>query len=341
MVWQKNHDGADLDEKLHELREDPFDASGNMVTLPEDYVRALEARSIWTSMLLYSSRELTDGVISEAVLPMVGTNAGVYPHRVMAAANQLARVKLTKKRTKRQGAGWHIPSFLKYNPSKEQVTRRKASGDALQWLQKTKAGNKVRDYIRDRDANRCRYCYTELNYNDHTSTLGGTYDHVHPLDEERKRDPEWIVCACKFHNGMKQDRSPEEAGLVLLPPWPESDDARRAFAQRLRDVALRITATEFEQLDDIEKLISRHAELIGSRNTRSNGTGANPEPGATESRPNHGRLRTSGRDGSGRTGSGRAHHPPGSPARGSVDEIVIQDLTASIPHPADREDIQS
>lgn len=292
MVWNRQHDGADLDEKLHRLREDPFDVSPRMVEVPEDYLVALEAKAVRFSAMLYSSRELTDGVLDPAVLPMIAGNSGVYQHRIMRSIEALTRVKLLKKRTKRQGPGWEIPNFLKYNPSKDQVSRRKAAESRLSWLQSSAAGRRMRDLIRERDGNRCRYCYIELRQNDQRSTFRLSYDHVRPNDPECDRDPRWIVQACQFHNGQKLDRTPEEAGLVLLPPWSEADDALRARAKEQQEIALVVAATLAQQDPDPETIITAVREVLRTRSEASPSTG---KRSTNEVRPGRDPVSASGR----------------------------------------------
>lgn len=334
MVWQKNHDNHDLDERLHRLREDPFDLAPCWERVALDYLLALEAKLLRNSMILYSSRQLTDGWIDPAVLPMVAANAQVAPQRVPAAIARLEKQGLLKKRTKRQGGGWDIRNFLKYNPTKDQVERRRAAERRLSWLQDSKPGNKVRDFIKARDGNRCRYCYIEMTSGDQRSTMRMTYDHARPHDPEFARDPRWIVQACAFHNGMKQDRTPEEAGLVLLPPWSEADALVRMQAKQLQDASLIVAAMlagEDEQNPDeivaalrkvLEEMQAEREAVTSARrgndspptqpapapseHTRSSTTSASADQKATEPPSNGHRIAASGRDGSGRAGTGSA-----------------------------------
>lgn len=310
MVWNRHNDTADLDEKLHRLRTDPFDASPRMVEVPEDYLTALEAKAVRYSAMLYSSRELTDGVIDEAVVLMLAGNAQVYQHRVIRAIDALVRVKLLKRRTKRQGGGWEIPNFLKYNPSKEQVLRRKAADSRLSWLQDTAAGRKARDLIIERDAGRCRYCYIELRANDQKSPFRKTYDHVRPNEPEFDRDPRWIVQACMFHNGQKLNRTPEEAGLVLLPPWSEADAAMRTRGREQQEIAIIVAATLSQQDPDPETIIAAVNDVL---RTRSQQVHPGENPAAIQRRPGPDPMSAPGRDGSGSGTGGRGTAPPDPP----------------------------
>lgn len=69
--------------------------------------------------------------------------------------------------------------------------------------------------VRSRDGGFCRYCGKPVNWNDRKGVDGGTYDHVDPDGENVLEN---IVVACRSCNSRKKDRTPEQAGLTLLPP---------------------------------------------------------------------------------------------------------------------------
>ncbi len=312
MVWQKNHDNADLDERLHRLREDPFDLQPRMVQVSEDYLIALEAKVLRQSALLYSSRELTNGFVEPAVLPMIASNGQVAHSSVGRALDRLVKVGLLTRRNKRAGGGWDIRNFLKYNPTKEQVLIRRESVRRLAWLQDTPAGRKVRDFIKRRDGMRCRYCYIEMSASDHRSPIAMQYDHARPNDPDLARDPRWIVQACAFHNGMKQDRTPEEAGLELLPPYSEADTALRTKAQQLQDIAMTVAArladadpTPDEIREEVERVLQTWSETKCA--TENQKATQRPPDGHPFSSP-------------GRVGSGRSGLVPGSRETGTLQD---------------------
>jgi HNH endonuclease len=72
----------------------------------------------------------------------------------------------------------------------------------------------LRDAVRLRDRNLCRYCGIRVNWSDKRGPQGGTYDHVDP-DGDNSLDN--IVVACRRCNAKKRDRTPEQAGLSLIP----------------------------------------------------------------------------------------------------------------------------
>lgn len=78
-------------------------------------------------------------------------------------------------------------------------------------------GNKqLTDGIRGRDGNTCRYCGKEVNWNDKRSPDGGTYDKIDP---KHGRSVENFVVACRSCAKAKQRRTPDDAGMTLLPPF--------------------------------------------------------------------------------------------------------------------------
>lgn len=72
--------------------------------------------------------------------------------------------------------------------------------------------------IRKRDRDLCRYCGVETldsSGPDKKSALVRTLDHVDPWGENTLAN---VVVACRRCNGVKRDRRPEDAGMVLLRP---------------------------------------------------------------------------------------------------------------------------
>lgn len=67
---------------------------------------------------------------------------------------------------------------------------------------------KIRQQIFERDAYRCRYC------GEHTNLV---IEHVVPHIRTQDDSEENLVTACRKCNAKKKDRTPEEAGMVLLP----------------------------------------------------------------------------------------------------------------------------
>ena len=100
-----------------------------------------------------------------------------------------------------------------------QYTRDEAKIPEVRW-KKARAKSLHRDHglkeqILSRDLDRCRYCAVRVDFRDRVGPTGGTYDHVDPSIRENTLGN--VVVACRECNTTKKDRTPEEAGMVLLP----------------------------------------------------------------------------------------------------------------------------
>jgi 5-methylcytosine-specific restriction endonuclease McrA len=116
----------------------------------------------------------------------------------------------------------YFHDWLVYQFTKEEVTNEDHNRRARA-LRKNRG---LCDAIKDRDRNHCRYCAAKVAFRgDRRSALAGTYDHVDP---HGRNSLDNVVVACKKCNETKGDRTPEEAGMPLLPvparypspPWP-------------------------------------------------------------------------------------------------------------------------
>lgn len=88
--------------------------------------------------------------------------------------------------------------------------------ERARWRRKTalKRDRGLCDAVVARDKNRCRYCGERVNWLDRKSGKGGTYDHVDPDGINSLVN---VVVACRRCNGRKRNRTPDEAGMPLLP----------------------------------------------------------------------------------------------------------------------------
>lgn len=68
--------------------------------------------------------------------------------------------------------------------------------------------------VRQRDGDRCRYCGTVVDWADRKGPRGGTYDHIDPNGPTTIEN---LVVCCRACNAKKGARTPEEAGMRLLP----------------------------------------------------------------------------------------------------------------------------
>lgn len=103
-----------------------------------------------------------------------------------------------------------VRHFEEWNPSPK-PRRRDRTATRRQRLARDP---QLRMAIRDRDHGRCRYCGLEVRFEDRRGAHGGTYDHVDPHGENTMQN---VVVACRTCNARKGCRTPEEAGMLLLP----------------------------------------------------------------------------------------------------------------------------
>jgi hypothetical protein len=105
-----------------------------------------------------------------------------------------------------------VHDYLKFQDSAEKIERNRA------WDARRKELERDRDLvaaIKERDRDRCRYCGALVNWRDRRGPKGGTYDHVQPRGDNSLNN---VVVACRRCNCAKGGRTPEEAGMPLLPP---------------------------------------------------------------------------------------------------------------------------
>jgi 5-methylcytosine-specific restriction endonuclease McrA len=109
-----------------------------------------------------------------------------------------------------------VHDYLAYNPSRRQQESSRLWDRRRKDLERDK---ELVAAIRERDGDRCRYCAIKVNWRDRRSERGGTYDHVEPRGENTFAN---VVVACRGCNMRKGPRTPDAAGMPLLPPGLET-----------------------------------------------------------------------------------------------------------------------
>lgn len=160
-------------------------------------------RLLYMAGLCYSAAGMTDGRITKGALPLLLVQSGAKKSSVA----DLVEAGLWIERDN----GWEVHDFLRFNPSKEQVLAERRSGSRRQALHND---GELKHLIRLRDGDRCRYCGQKVNWRDRKGSHGGTYDHIDP---EGENTAENVVVACRGCNAKKGHRTPEAAGMNLLP----------------------------------------------------------------------------------------------------------------------------
>lgn len=153
--------------------------------------------------LSYVNRHLTDGVMPSNVVEVL-----TLDKKPSEVAKALVRVKLWE----RTADGYQIHDYHAYNPRAADVKEKRA------WDKKRKelyADQGLVMEIKARDRDRCRYCGRVVSWTDRRSDAGAQFDHVSPRGDNSLDN---VVVACRGCNCRKSNRSPEKAGMRLLPP---------------------------------------------------------------------------------------------------------------------------
>lgn len=154
---------------------------------------------LWIASLCYASEFLTDGA-----LPV---------HFLEKTARKKHRDELLKCGLWEQDAAGNVTihDYLIHQSSREYVLGER---DMKRRRSAFHRDDQLKNQIRSRDGDLCRYCGKEVSWTDRRGNSGGTYDHVIPRGPETLEN---MVVACRFCNNSKGQRTPEEAGMKLLP----------------------------------------------------------------------------------------------------------------------------
>lgn len=104
-------------------------------------------------------------------------------------------------------ADLYLHHYLASNPSREETDVARAKSAELR-------DGELRAAVRHRDKSRCRYCDVKVRWSDRRSAQGGVYDHVDPKIAAGAAN---LVVACRGCNSRKGNRTPDAAGMTLLP----------------------------------------------------------------------------------------------------------------------------
>jgi hypothetical protein len=198
-MWLKIHDGMPFDPKV--------------MLLGKTKAQVNEAIGMATRLWAWCAQQRTDGFLPASIVEAVGTPACVkrlttpvferkpFLHRAGAQCGCLGDRRWPT------DAAYLVHDYLRYNPSRDENDVDKAQRRELR-------DRELRAAIRRRDGDRCRYCGVEVNWQDHRSPRGGVLDHVVP---NLAAGADNLVIACRGCNTRKGKRTPDAAGMRLLP----------------------------------------------------------------------------------------------------------------------------
>lgn len=157
---------------------------------------------LWVQGLAYCQKYLTDGVVNRVAL------------RGLRAYSPKRRAALVAARLWDELAdgGVEVHDYLQWNDSKEVVLANRDSGKRRVALLRDSG---LRQSIRQRDGDECRYCGRTVEWKDRKGERGGTYDHVDPCVGNTLEN---LVVCCRGCNSRKGRRTPGQAQMVLREP---------------------------------------------------------------------------------------------------------------------------
>ena len=179
-----------------------------------------------TELMLYCARHLTDGYLPEVIFRDVVRS----PKWRDKLTNPATGVALVHRRGDLcpcmiantqpwpgTAADFYVHHYLGSNPSREETDVARAKQAELR-------DRELQAAVRRRDMNRCRYCAVAVVWADRRSSVGGVFDHVDPA---RAGGAANLVVACRGCNSRKGARTPDAAGMTLLPvPAPAAPAGR-------------------------------------------------------------------------------------------------------------------
>lgn len=189
-----------VDDKLHEHKK----------VRRMDY--DLAAVGLWTLSGSWVGGERTDGFVPASI-----PRRWASPGRVATLADKLVVVGMWEPAEVDGERGWLFHDWADYNPLEEDTS---SDLGRRRWSRKNALSKDrhLREAVQARDRNLCRYCGERVDWANKRGPLGGTYDHVDPEGDNTYDN---VVVACRRCNGRKKNRTPEEAGMPLLPvPGP-------------------------------------------------------------------------------------------------------------------------
>lgn len=197
--------------------------SDNYIDHPKFVALSHRAFRLWHEGLAYARRHQTDGLIPFSIVRSLrhftkGSEKELATPYIPTAAPLWELIPAT---------GYKIHDYLDWNLSKEEENQQRLEAKNRVALSRD---TELRNALRRRDGEHCRYCAEPVSWTDRRGPKGATYDHVVPgLDNTMDN----LVVACRSCNSKKGGRTPEQAGMSLLPP--KADAVTRSDLSRIQN----------------------------------------------------------------------------------------------------------
>lgn len=161
------------------------------------------ATGLWATAGSWVAGAMTDGFVPDYVVQQWDPD--------FRLAKRLVQVGLWVDATHDGETGYQFHDWTEINRSREQIVAERAYNTRRTALHRDP---KLTATVRMRDEGRCRYCGVLVNWTDRRGITGATYDHIDPNGANTLDN---VVVACRGCNSSKAGRTPEGAGMELLP----------------------------------------------------------------------------------------------------------------------------
>lgn len=196
---------------------------------------AKDAAQAWFGAGIWGSGTNCDGIVPETAAATIAPRVFLTEDEFLDAAELLVAAGLWHRFTgsrvprcsctkgvKVTGTGWVVHDWSTYQIAKQQVVKTESREKRRKALYNSVEGREVLEAVKRRDGSHCRYCWTEVRWNDRKSSSAATVDH---LDPDGPNSVDNCVVACRSCNSAKGERTPEEAGMqVKQPYWGDTQD---------------------------------------------------------------------------------------------------------------------
>ena len=195
--------------------DDNFDTDPIVLNVSRNMGEATKVVGWITRLMLYSARHLTDGFLPDVVFRDI-VRSRVWRDKLTTppdGGTALVHLRgdpcpcLKDRQWPDTAADVYVHHYLTSNPSRDEYDIQRAKQAELR-------DSELRAAVRQRDRSRCRYCAVAVVWADRRSSQGGVFDHVDPRVAAGAAN---LVVACRGCNSRKGARTPDAAGMTLLP----------------------------------------------------------------------------------------------------------------------------